>query len=190
MHPLVSLAKRSVEIYLKEKRVMEVPSDLPEEFLKRKAGVFVALEKNKKLRGCVGTYLPTKINIAEETIKNSIAAATQDFRFEPVKLEELPEISFSVSVLSYPEAILDINKLDPKKYGIIVKNFPLVFPNQEWILDGLLEKEIVSKTGIIFPGLKGINHPKEQIEIACQKARIDPQKEKFFIYRFTVEKYE
>jgi len=119
MHPLVKLAKLAIETYLKERKIIEVPKDFPEEFLKRRAGVFVTLEKNGKLRGCIGTYLPTRVNVAEETIKNAIAAATEDWRFEPVKLDELKEISISVSVLSYPESVKNIKELNPKKYGML-----------------------------------------------------------------------
>jgi len=195
MHPLAKLAKLAIETYLKEGKIIEVPKDFPEEFLKRRAGVFVTLEKNGKLRGCIGTYLPTRVNVAEETIRNAIAAATEDWRFEPVKLDELKEISISVSVLSYPESVKNIKELNPKelnpkKYGIVVKNFPLAFPDQEWILDGLLGKEIVSKTGVLLPDIEGVETAEQQISIACQKAGIDPQKEKIFVYKFTVEKYE
>jgi AmmeMemoRadiSam system protein A len=190
MHPLAKLAKLAIETYLKEGKIIEVPKDFPEEFLKRRAGVFVTLEKNGKLRGCIGTYLPTRINVAEETIRNAIAAATQDWRFESVKLEELKEISVSVSVLSYPEEVKDLKELDPKKYGVIVKNFPLAFPNQDWILDGILDEEIIPKTGVLLPDIEGVETVEQQISIACQKAGIDPQKEKIFVYKFTVEKYE
>jgi len=190
MHPLAKLAKLAIETYLKEGKVIEVPKDFPTEFLSKRAGVFVTLEKKGELRGCIGTYLPTRINIAEETIKNAIAAATRDWRFEKVKLEEMKEISISVSVLSFPEEVKDLKELDPKKYGVIVKNFPLAFPNQDWILDGILDEEIVPKTGVLLPDIKGVETVEQQILIACQKAGIDPKKEKIFIYKFTVEKYQ
>jgi AmmeMemoRadiSam system protein A len=186
MHPLVKLAKLAIETYLKEGRIIEVPKDFPQEFLKRKAGVFVTLEKNGKLRVCIGTYLPTRINVAEETIRNAIAAITQDWRFESVKLEELKEISISVSVLSLPEEVKDLKELDPKKYGVIVKNCPLVFPNQEIII----LDNVVPKTGVLLPDIEGVETVEQQISIACQKAGIDPAKEKIFIYKLEVEKYE
>lgn len=190
MHPLAKLAKEAVEVFIKEGKVISVPTDFPQEFLTRTRGVFVTLEKNGDLRGCIGTYLPTRSSIAEETIKNAIAAATQDIRFPPVEEEELPYLKYTVSVLSFPEKVNDIKELNPKKYGILVKTLPLVFPNEEYILNGLLEKEIVSKTGILLPDIEGIDTVEQQISIACQKAGIDPKREKFFIYKFTVEKYQ
>jgi AMMECR1 domain-containing protein len=60
MHPLVSLAKSAVENYILEKKIISPPEDLPKEFLEKRAGTFVTIEKNGELRGCIGTYLPTE----------------------------------------------------------------------------------------------------------------------------------
>ncbi len=77
MHPLVSLALKSIGAYLREHTVIMPPEEqLPE--MTGKAGVFVSLKKHGKLRGCIGTFLPTAETVAEETIRNAIAAATQD----------------------------------------------------------------------------------------------------------------
>lgn len=186
MNPYSSLAKKSVESFIKEKKIITPPKDLPKIFFEKRAGVFVTIEKNGQLRGCIGTYLPTKINIAEEIIHNAIAAATEDWRFEPVKKNELDSLTYTVYILSLPEPVRDIKELDPKKYGLIVRTFPLVFPNEEITFNGNLP----SKTGVLLPDLEGIETVEQQISIACQKAGIDPTKEKFFIYRFTVEKYK
>lgn len=190
MHLLAKLAKEAVETFIKEGKIIPIPQDFPKEFFEKRAGVFVTIEKEGKLRGCIGTYLPTRPNIIEETIKNAIAAATEDWRFGPVTKEELPFLSYTVSILGLPEEIKDLKELNPKKYGVLVKTFPLVFPNQEYVLDGLFEKEIVSKTGLLLPDIEGVETVEQQIAIACQKAGIDPKKERFYIYRFTVEKYQ
>ncbi len=169
MHPLVRLAKLAVEKYIKEKEVISPPSDLPREFLEKKAGVFVTIEKNGNLRACIGTYLPTRESIAEETIRNAIAAATEDWRFGPIQKQELPFLSYIVYILSPPEPVKEIEELDPKKYGIVVRS-------------GL-------KTGLLLPDLEGVDTVEKQILIACQKAGIEPAKEKLSLYRFTVQKY-
>jgi len=41
-----------------------------------------------------------------------------------------------------------------------------------------------------LPDLPGVDSAEKQFIIACDKGQIDPEKEKVFIYRFTVEKYE
>jgi len=187
MHPLVLLAKSAVENYVREEKIISPPQDLPEEFLKRRAGTFVTIEKNGELRGCIGTYLPTRINVAEEIIHNAISAATEDYRFGPIQKEELSFLSYVVYILSYPEPVKDIKTLNPKKFGIIVKTGPFTFPNEkEVVFDGV----IPYKTGLLLPDLEEVDTIEKQVFIACQKGGIDPQSEKIFIYKFTVEKYQ
>ena len=170
MHALVFLAKKTVETFIKKGEIISPPEDLPKEFLEKKAGTFVTIEKNGNLRGCIGTYLPTRENIAQEIIQNAIAAATEDYRFGPIQEKELSSLSYRVYILSEPELVRDIKELDPQKYGIIVKT------------------EI--KTGLLLPDLEGVDTIEQQLSITCQKGGIDPLVEKIFIYRFTVEKYQ
>lgn len=170
MNLYILLAKEAVEKYLQQRKIMALPENLPAEFLNRRAGIFVTIFKDKELRGCIGTYLPVRDNIAQETVYNAIAAATEDFRFLPIQTDELPYLNYAVSILSEPIPIKDTSKLNPKKFGIIVKTG--------------------AKTGLLLPDLPGIETLEKQISIACQKAGIDPQTEKISIYKFAVEKYE
>jgi len=167
MHPLVSLAKKAIEEYVKNKKVIHPPKTLIPE-MKEKRGVFVSLKKEGQLRGCIGTFMPTTDNVAKEIIKNAIAAATEDPRFSPVEIDELDKIEYSVDVLSKPEKVKDMCELDPKKYGVIVI------------------KDI--HRGLLLPDLKGINTVEEQIHIAKMKAGLHPEEE-CEIYRFSVKRY-
>ena len=185
MHPLVELAKKAAKTFIKERGIIKPPRDLPEEFLKRKSGTFVTIKKDNQLRGCIGTYLPTKENIVKEIISNAIAAATEDYRFEPIQDKELSSLSYTVYILSEPELVKDIKELDPKKYGIIVKTVP-ISPSGDVVFNG----HFVAKRGLLLPDLKGIDTTEKQISIACQKGGINPQAEKFLIYKFTAEKYQ
>lgn len=185
MHQLILLAKKVVETFIRERKIISPPKDLPNEFLIKKAGTFVTIEKNGNLRGCIGTYLPIRKDIAEEIISNAIAAATEDYRFGPIKKEELPCLSYTVYILGEPELIKDIKELDPKKYGIIVNTVP-ISPSGDVVFNG----HFVAKRGLLLPDLEGIDTIEKQISIACQKGGINPQAEKFLIYKFTVEKYQ
>ncbi len=168
MHPLVALAKRAIEEYVRSGRVIEPPEELTPE-MKLRAGVFVSLKKHGQLRGCIGTFLPTTENVAREVIKNAISAATQDPRFPPVREDELDEIEYSVDVLSEPERVEHINELDPKKYGVIVsKGY---------------------RKGLLLPDLEGVDTVDKQLEIARYKAGIMPDETDVDIYRFRVERY-
>jgi len=172
MTPLTRLAKQAVETYITTGKIIEPPKNLPSTFLKERAGVFVTIEKDQELRGCIGTYLPVRNNIAEETIYNAIAAATEDYRFMPIQKSELPNLTYTVSILGQPEQILDISDLNPKKYGVIVST-----PDR-------------LKTGLLLPDLAGVDTVEKQIIIACQKAGINLSQEKIVLYRFTTEKYQ
>src|SRR3989304_2696040 len=104
MHPLAKFARQTVETYVNERRVIELPAELTPE-MKQKAGAFVSIKKHGELRGCIGTFIPSCENVAGEIIRNAICAATQDPRFHCVEKEELSELAYSVDVLTPPEEV-------------------------------------------------------------------------------------
>ena len=181
------LAKTAVETYVKERKIITPPSNLPSELKNRKAGVFVTIKNKNNLRGCIGTYLPIRKNIAEEIIYNAIAACTEDYRFNPIQKSELPYLSYTVYILNKPELVKDINELNPKKYGVIIKTAPIVSSNKT---DVIFDGHLPFKSGLLLPNLEGIDTIEKQLSLACQKGGIDPQNEKIIIYKFSAEKYE
>lgn len=168
MHPLVELAKKSVETYVREGRVEKPPDPLLPD-MTEKAGVFVCLKKSGQLRGCIGTFMACCENVGVETIMNAISAATKDPRFHPVEEDELKEIDYSVDVLSPPEKVSDTKELDPRRYGVIV-------------VSG-------HKKGLLLPDLEGVNTVEEQLSIAKMKADILPHEE-VEIFRFEVKRFK
>ncbi|MBD3300585.1 MAG: AmmeMemoRadiSam system protein A [Candidatus Moranbacteria bacterium] len=171
MNPYVALAEKAVNHYIKEAKIIEVPQELPEEFYSQRAGVFVTIHKGTELRGCIGTYLPTKQNIAQEIIINAIEACSNDYRFEPIRQEELEDLHIQVSILSAPIKIKSREELDVKKYGVIVST-----------KDG--------RKGLLLPDLEGVDTVSKQLEIASMKGDIDLDKEEADIYKFEVIKYQ
>ncbi|MBI5075089.1 MAG: AmmeMemoRadiSam system protein A [Nitrospirae bacterium] len=167
MHAIVELAKQTIEEYIKSGKTIAVPRELPPE-LSGKAGVFVSLKKMGNLRGCIGTFEPTTETVAQEVVRNAIAAATQDPRFHAVEEDELPELEYSVDVLSPPERIQGKEDLDPRKYGII-------------IVQGM-------RRGLLLPDLEGVDTVEEQLRITKMKAGIWTD-EDLDIFRFTVTRY-
>ena len=119
-HPLVQLARRTIEKFVRDGEVISPPSELTLE-MEQQAGVFVSLHKSGELRGCIGTIEPAQPNVAQEIIHNAISAATRDPRFPPVRLDELNDLEISTDVLGEPEMISSLDELDPKRYGVIVE---------------------------------------------------------------------
>ena len=167
MHPLVRLAKDTVESYVRN-RTAPRPEELTPE-MRERAGVFVSLKMRGMLRGCIGTFEATTANVAEETISNAVSSATRDPRFPPVTPAELAELEYSVDVLTRPEPVEGTADLDPKRYGVIV--------------------ECSGRKGLLLPDLEGVGSVEYQIEICRSKAGIMPD-EPVKLYRFEVKRYK
>ncbi len=172
MNPFVSLARQSIAYYLEHQDYLPLASALPSALLQTAGGVFVSLKtKTNDLRGCIGTYLPAQPNLALEIINNAVAAATADPRFNPLSLNELADLKISVDILSQPEKISDLSKLNPRRYGVIVQ-----------ANDG--------RQGLLLPDLEGVETVGQQVAIACQKAGLRYPQEKISVQRFTVTRYQ
>jgi AmmeMemoRadiSam system protein A len=168
MHPLVQLAKNAVELYVREGKILEVREDeIPPE-LKERAGVFICLKIDGMLRGCIGTFQPTEPDLARETVRNAISAATCDPRFTCVRAEELDVIEYTVDVLTPPEPVKERSELDPRRYGVIVQSG--------------------ARRGLLLPDLEGVDTVDFQISIAMQKAGI-PQGAPVKLFKFKVKRY-
>ena len=174
----VKLARLSVEMFVKYRQGVSIPQDLkeiagdediPGELLDRRAGAFVSIHKHGRLRGCIGTILPTRKNLAEEIAVNAVSASTRDPRFDPITVDELPMLDINVDVLGDPEYIESKNELDVKKYGVIVST-----------KDG--------RRGLLLPDLDGVDTIDYQVSIAMQKGGIKPD-EQYFLQRFEVVRH-
>ncbi len=117
---LFKLARKSIEYYFKTGQQLSVNESEVTEPLKEKRGVFVTLEKEGKLRGCVGYIEPIK-PLYQGVIENAVAAGFYDDRFLPLSLNELGNIIVEISILSAPQGLKDVSKLRPGIDGVILK---------------------------------------------------------------------
>ena len=147
---------------------METPEDLPEALTGQRAGAFVSIHRQGRLRGCIGTIAPTRSSLAEEIIHNAINAAARDPRFDPIRADELKWLEINVDVLGEPEAVASEADLDVKRYGVIVTKG--------------------HRRGLLLPDLAGVDTVRQQVEIARRKAGIGP-KEKVSLERFEVVRH-
>lgn len=143
---------------------------------------FVSIKnRDGSLRGCIGTFVPTRESLDAEIIANAISAATRDPRFLPMRADELEEARISVDILSQPEPLVGGMELDPARYGVIVTKG--------------------ERRGLLLPDLEGVDSVEKQLGIAVDKAGITglphgqatPQNLKnngIAVYRFTVERFQ
>ena len=168
--PYVTLARASVEHFVREGTPLPRPEDLPEEMLTQRAGVFVSLHEHGRLRGCIGTIGPVTPCIADEIIRNGISACSEDPRFDPVRPNELDQLEISVDVLGEPQDIASTDELDPQRYGVIVSNG--------------------GRRGLLLPMLDGVDTVAEQVEIAMRKGGIGPHEPGTTFQRFEVIRHK
>lgn len=167
--PYVALARLTVETFVREHRVVEVPADTPAELLEQRAGAFVSLHAHGQLRGCIGTISATCENVAEEIVQNGISSCSRDFRFRPVRPDELDYLEYSVDVLGEAEPIESKDELDCVRYGVIVtKGF---------------------QRGLLLPNLDGVDTVEMQVAIAKQKAGIAVDDDNVQLERFEVVRH-
>lgn len=169
---IVSLAHHAVDEYVRHGQRLRTPS--PEHLapeMSERAGTFVSIhKKNGDLRGCIGTFMPMRANLADEVIENAIASASRDPRFYPIQEWELNDLAISVDILSEPEPIQSIDELDPQVYGVIVTD-------QEG-----------TRRGLLLPMLEQVQNAAQQVAIAKQKANIG-EDEPVKLLRFRVRRY-
>ena len=165
----VRLARAVINAWIRERKRFPLPEDLPPEMTLMRAGAFVSLHKDGRLRGCIGTIQPVRSCIAEEIAENAISAATRDPRFSPVRPEELDSLEISVDILSEPEFIRSKAELDVKRYGVIVSKG--------------------ARRGLLLPNLEGVDTVDEQISIAMRKAGISEREKGIELQRFEVVRH-
>jgi len=155
---LVKMARKTVTEFL------ENNSKINEDRFNSKfdftAGVFVTLNKQDLLRGCIGYPLPVK-KLSEGLVDAAISAATHDTRFVPVTADELDKIIFEVTVLTPP---VEIKVKQPSEYlkEIKVGRDGLIIENE--YTSGLLLPQVPIEYGW---------NTKEFLEYTCQKAGLE-----------------
>ena len=149
---LLGLARRAIESHLAGKGPVRETSPVPR--LRAERGAFVTLHVDGGLRGCIGYPLPVK-PLDETVAEMAVAAASQDFRFDPLRAGELGRLKIEISVLSLPRPVEDPSEVEVGRDGIIVsKGFnrglllPQVPVEQGW------DRETYLRHGCIKAGLR------------------------------------
>lgn len=153
---LVKTARQVVTEYLRNGKKIELSPEFKSRF-SYKSGIFVTLNKEENLRGCIGFPSPDR-TLHQSLVDAAIASATEDPRFRPVKREELDKITFEVSILTSP---VEIKVNDFSEYPKMIKIGR----------DGLIVKW-EHGTGLLLPQVP-VEHgwnEKEFLDHTCEKA--------------------
>jgi AmmeMemoRadiSam system protein A len=124
---LLRIARQAITSVVQKQPLEKIDLNALPESMRLKGASFVTLTTKGNLRGCIGAleaYQPLALDVQE----HAIAAAIQDYRFQPVQESELAEIQIEISRLTAPEK-LDYNdpeeliqQLCPKIDGVILSD--------------------------------------------------------------------
>lgn len=163
---LFQLARESIQQGLETQEAKLPKRDKLNPRLLEKRAVFVTLNINSQLRGCIGTT-DAREDIATAVARLAFSAAFKDHRFRPLTQKEYKQIDISLSILTpakemtfKDEADL-LNQLDIGKHGLIIESgnkratfLPVVWeqlPEKQQFLShlkqkaGMIQKETVQK---------------------------------------------
>lgn len=107
---LIKLARQSINSYFSGSD-LKISENIKKKF-STKQGVFVTLNLNKQLRGCIGFPEPVK-PLYEAVSEAAQSAAFSDPRFTPLSKDEFKDVKIEMSVLTVSELI---NVKESKEY--------------------------------------------------------------------------
>jgi AmmeMemoRadiSam system protein B/AmmeMemoRadiSam system protein A len=114
---LLSLARRSVELYVREGKLLATATENPN--LKAPRGAFVTLTEGGTLRGCIGFTEP-RFPLYETVMQAAIYAATEDPRFRAVNRLELERLDYEISVLTPLSKVENPALVEVGRHGLVV----------------------------------------------------------------------
>ena len=142
-----------------------------------KRGVFVTLESEGKLRGCIGNIMPV-YPLEAAVRRNAVNAAFDDPRFSPLSREEFDEIEIEISVLSVPEKLSYksandlLEKLTPLNDGVIIRkgHYEATYLPQVW--EQVPEKEMFLGSLCMKAGMPADEWEKGELEVLTYQAEV------------------
>jgi hypothetical protein len=158
---LLKIARETISEYVSSHVVPDIDSKKISPGLLQPCGAFVTLKENGELRGCIGNFSAEKP--LYQTVQDmAIAAATNDYRFNPVTKDEIDKLEIEISVLTPMKKIKSIDEIVLGKHGIYIKKgtsggtfLPQVANETNWTKEEFLGHCARDKAGLGWDGWKG-----------------------------------
>jgi AmmeMemoRadiSam system protein A len=153
---LLRLARQAVESAAAGRPVPAAHLDELPEALRARRATFVTLTRRGALRGCIGGLQAT-LPLALDVLEHARAAATEDFRFYPVRPEETAELEIELSILSEPMP-LDYRQPDE----LLTRLRPGV--------DGVILTSGLNRATFLPQVWEKVAQPAQFLDMLCEKA--------------------
>lgn len=157
---LLSISRETLASWIGKRTIPGIDTAAIPAVLKTPAGAFVTLNKEGKLRGCVGRFKPDGplYKVVQEM---TISSATKDYRFTPVTSSELGKIRIEISVLTPLVRIYDIDDIELGRNGIYIRKgyqsgtfLPQVAERTGWTREEFVSHCAHDKAGLGWDGWK------------------------------------
>jgi AmmeMemoRadiSam system protein A len=137
---LVMLARTALEARVRNERLPAVPADVDIPT----PGLFVTIYCAGSLRGCLGTLDPRE-RLGRAIVRLAAGVACEDYRFPPLAVHELGDVTVHLSILTAPEPVNDWSVIEVGRDGLIIEHgrqrgllLPQVATEQGWDRETLL----------------------------------------------------
>lgn len=117
---LLAIARNTIGEYVRNRNIPEVDKNKLSSGIQVPAGAFVTLMENGELRGCIGNF-SSEEPLYKTIQEMAIAAATNDYRFDPVRPAEISKLTIEISVLTPMRKIKSIDEIELGKHGIYIR---------------------------------------------------------------------
>ena len=111
---LLALARRALDAHVR--RGAAPPVDVE---LNITAGAFVSIFWRGQLRGCLGRLSPD-VALPSLVVRLAQTVADSDPRFDPVRPDELADITLEISVLTPECEITSVDEIEVGRHGLII----------------------------------------------------------------------
>ncbi|MCX7879461.1 MAG: AmmeMemoRadiSam system protein B [Ignavibacteria bacterium] len=142
---LLEIVKQTVEATANRTEIKPIEIKDSSPLLTLSLTGFVTINKNDELRACMGHIVPTKPLILEIQDVARLSA-TGDWRFGPIHPNELPYLTYEITIISRFKKVFDFKQINVGKNGLYIryKNhtgllLPQVASTRNWNLTTFLE---------------------------------------------------
>lgn len=137
--------------------------DFEDEIFKQDRGVFVTLEIEGNLRGCIGNIEP-RYPLWEAVKRNAHEAAFGDPRFPALTADEFKNLDIEISVLTVPEKS-NVDKIRPGTDGVVIQQgvYKATYLPQVW--EDIPDKDKFLSSLCLKAGLGPDTWKEEEIEV-------------------------
>jgi uncharacterized protein len=174
---LLQVARRSIELAVSRRPLPDIAMTDYSSTLQAFGASFVTLTKAGELRGCIGTieaYQP----LVQDVCEHAVCAAMSDYRFYPVRPDDVPRLRIEISRLS---------SLSPVPYDQPDELLRLIQP----CVDGVVFIDGVNRATFLPQVWEKIDTIEEFLSCLAQKLGAPSdywRRKKFEVYTYRVEK--